>query len=246
MKRLLFAVTLALVSAAWAKPNVSKTGGMLRLLPKDAGTFLVVNAQEKVAVAVLEKMVRSLLMSLDFDVRVVGGSPVAVKDVPESLKKLNARGALWVVDDPELPISLSAAEDGWAIVNIAPIDAGADKQKTETRLRRAALRAFASLFDIGDSDMMPGCVMRPSHGVAGLDALTCDDFSPQALNKLQVGIETAGFKFANAGTYLDACEEGWAPAPTNDVQRAIWDKVHALPTAPIKILPKNQREKKRE
>jgi hypothetical protein len=36
-------------------------------------------------------------------------------------------------------------------------------------------------------------------------------------------------------TYLDACEEGWAPAPTNDVQKAIWDKVHAAPKNPMKI-----------
>lgn len=28
-------------------------------------------------------------------------------------------------------------------------------------------------------------------------------------------------------TYLQAVKEGWAPAPTNDIQRAVWDKVKA-------------------
>ena len=36
-------------------------------------------------------------------------------------------------------------------------------------------------------------------------------------------------------TYKRACEEGWAPAPTNEYQQAIWDKVHAVPTEPLKI-----------
>ena len=42
-------------------------------------------------------------------------------------------------------------------------------------------------------------------------------------------------------TYKKACEEGWAPAPTNDIQKAIWDKVHAMPTAPIKIKPETKK-----
>ena len=36
-------------------------------------------------------------------------------------------------------------------------------------------------------------------------------------------------------TYKRACREGWAPTPTNDVQRAIWEKVHAIPDKPLTI-----------
>ena len=36
-------------------------------------------------------------------------------------------------------------------------------------------------------------------------------------------------------TYKRACEEGWAPAPTNEYQKAVWDKVHAIPDQPLKI-----------
>ena len=42
-------------------------------------------------------------------------------------------------------------------------------------------------------------------------------------------------------TYHKAVEEGWAPAPTNEYQKAIWDKVHAMPTAPIKIKPETKK-----
>ena len=44
--------------------------------------------------------------------------------------------------------------------------------------------------------------------------------------------------------YRKACEEGWAPQPTNDVQKAIWDKVHAMPTEPLKIKPETKKQEK--
>jgi hypothetical protein len=43
--------------------------------------------------------------------------------------------------------------------------------------------------------------------------------------------------------YRQACKQGWAPAPTNDVQRAIWNKVHELPSDPIKIKYDPKRDK---
>lgn len=35
--------------------------------------------------------------------------------------------------------------------------------------------------------------------------------------------------------YSEACQEGWAPPPTNEFQKAIWDKVHAIPDKPMTI-----------
>jgi hypothetical protein len=31
------------------------------------------------------------------------------------------------------------------------------------------------------------------------------------------------------------CQEGWAPPPTNEYQRAIWNDVHKIPEKPMKI-----------
>jgi len=47
-------------------------------------------------------------------------------------------------------------------------------------------------------------------------------------------------------TYRRACHLGWAPPPTNDVQRAIWEKIKAEkergPTKPITIPPPNAKK----
>jgi len=36
-------------------------------------------------------------------------------------------------------------------------------------------------------------------------------------------------------SYAAACQEGWAPPPTNEYQRAIWNDVHKIPEKPMKI-----------
>ena len=36
-------------------------------------------------------------------------------------------------------------------------------------------------------------------------------------------------------TYREACRKGIAPAPTNEYQKAIWEKEHAVPKNPMKI-----------
>ena len=44
-------------------------------------------------------------------------------------------------------------------------------------------------------------------------------------------------------TYREACEQGWAPKPANAVQQKVWDEVHAMPTEPMKILPKSKQKR---
>ena len=52
--------------------------------------------------------------------------------------------------------------------------------------------------------------------------------SPRALNGRGLAPEI----LAN---YYEACERGWALAPTNAAQKAIWKKVHQIPDKPITI-----------
>ena len=62
-----------------------------------------------------------------------------------------------------------------------------------------------------------------------------DSFTLAARDEILKFLPEIGFSPAAVATYLTACSEGWAPAPTNDVQKAIWEKVHAIPKQPIKI-----------
>ena len=72
-------------------------------------------------------------------------------------------------------------------------------------------------------------------------ALPGDGISPGLDDRIIKHLKGIGVKPARRTTYKRACQEGWAPAPTNAYQKAIWEQVKADkergPTNPITIPP---------
>ena len=100
------------------------------------------------------------------------------------------------------------------------------------------MRAFAAVSG-GLGSQYPGNMM----GIAKIEDLDLvEPFLP--MDKLQAivkHLESRGVTPTIIAHYRQACQQGWAPAPTNEYQKAIWDKVHQLPTAPIKIKPETKK-----
>lgn len=48
--------------------------------------------------------------------------------------------------------------------------------------------------------------------------------SPMSMKMIVANCNKRGIPTLRHGTYRSACEHGWAPAPTNDVQKAIWEE----------------------
>lgn len=222
--------------------SVASQGGLVVLWPQNAGRFMFVNAQRRVPSAALSTTARRLCDEFNVDVRLAEGSAPDVRTARGEMAKLGAKGAIWVVDDPALPMVLAAAEDGWGILNVAPLLDGAPSDKAAgVRVARVANRLFGMLNGCFGTMMIPQCVMRPVHSVAEIDALFTSDFSPEAYTKIASFMKEAGYLNARRNTYLGACREGWAPAPTNAVQRALWEQAQADkergPANAIKIPP---------
>lgn len=245
MKKM-FAIALAISAAITTLATDiadDELGGEITVWPKDPGKFVFINAQTAVANDVIAKPIDSIASEFAINIQKVDGAAPDIRTIPATLKGLGAKGGIWIVNDPAMPISLVAAENGWAILNVAPLIAdNLDSAKLEKRIVKFVLRTFANINGIGDSTMMPACVMKQAVGVVGVDALSCASYSPEACSKIVAYLAMAGYKRCQTGTYYDACEEGWAPAPTNAIQKAIWDKVHQLPTQPLTI----QRESARK
>ena len=68
-----------------------------------------------------------------------------------------------------------------------------------------------------------------------------DSFTVAAAGEVRRLLPRAGFSSATVATYRTACREGWAPPPTNQFQRAIWERAlsdkERGPTNPITIPP---------
>lgn len=237
-------IAAALVCSAAIADETTELGGNLEIWPKDHGTFLFVNTQSVVPETSFAKVVKRLSDDFNIDIKLVAGEEPDIKAIPTKLAELNAKGAIWIVNEPMLPICLAACENGWAFLNVAQVMADSPAQdKVDGRITRLANRLFAYIHGAYDSTMMPQCVLKEAHGIDGIDGLVCKDYSPEAFSKVSGYLAGAGYQQAKRGTYYDACEEGWAPAPTNEIQKAIWDKVHQMPTKPIKIMPESKRRK---
>ena len=91
------------------------------------------------------------------------------------------------------------------------------------RTRKELWRAFAYLMGAANSTF-EHCLMKTVTNLSDLDALKETVVSPEPLGKVMAHAQKLGMKTLRTATYKKASEEGWAPAPTNDIQKAIWDE----------------------
>ena len=216
--------------------SLAAKGGLVTK-PQKGNYARIVSVQKTVDLSYIQQVAKDVNTGLGIPVEVTamvaGESPFA--DVKKVLQMPKTGVALLIVEDASLPTILSAPENAWAILNVKSIgDDMPPKDVYDLRVRKEINRAFASAFGAGNSFHKP-CVMEPVYSKADLDGLKMKIVSPEALSKILDACKYRGIEPIRIATYKRAVSEGWAPAPTNDVQRAIWKEVHALPTNPIKI-----------
>lgn len=162
-----------------------------------------------------------------------GGSPFEIAE--RLVASVGVGAGIVVVDDPMLPIELFSPDGRWGIMNIAPLKKdNPDSIKFEMRFSKVYWSVIARTLGAGMSSY-PGCVLVPYSNMKQLDAITATRPCPEPFNKMIETGKSYGIKTISIASYRTACEQGWAPAPTNDVQKAIWDEVHEIPAEPIKI-----------
>ena len=217
--------------------KIAAEGGIISK-PNTGNFARIVNCQKKVSTEFIKGVVAQFNTGLNIHIEVSALDTTTTNpfDLAELALAIPRTGLITlIVEDENLPPILSAIENGWAILNIKHLRNDLPpKSVYEMRLRKEINRAFAQAAGAGLSFNKP-CVMEPVYKVTDLDAITYPVISPEAMNKIVQACNKRGIQTFISDTYKNACEEGWAPAPTNDVQKAIWDKVHAAPKSPMKI-----------
>jgi hypothetical protein len=213
-----------------------RTGGKLKVPGTQQGTLTYVNAQKKAPVEWLQQNAEVFAKNAKLDIQVKEGafsfpSPTIV-----------GNATLFVIDDESMPSILHAPEQKWCMVNVAPLAKGAGEKKAffAARVQKQLTRGFSLLAGSQDSnypESLLGCITAPE----GLDKHVDCRLPVDIMARFTPYLAGYGVKPYVLSTYKKACEEGWAPQPTNDVQKAIWEKVHAMPTSPIKIKPETKK-----
>ena len=147
-----------------------------------------------------------------------------------------ACGVVMLIDSAEgAPIMTVHPEEHLAFLNMNAICKGSvSSGMRQDRIEKLTWRAIGHLVGCGAPDGYT-CVMKPLRNISDLDSMPNKFIHPATFMKARGYFELLGVKPARKGTYESAAQQGWAPAPTNDIQKAIWDKVHAPPANPMKI-----------
>ena len=196
----------------------------------------VVNAQKRIDGAFVDSFKNSMRVALHLPVVAEQVEPSeAVALAISETKRNDTALAIVVTDDTITPGFLVAPEDRWAIVNVSRLVADNPSDAVlKVRTTKECWRAIGYLLGASDSLRQP-CLMRPIHSLKDLDAEQIAVVTPEPFAKMALNAQKLNISRQRLVTYKQACQEGWAPAPTNDVQRAIREETRKLPTKPIKI-----------
>ena len=211
-----------------------RVGGFLEKPGTAKGSIVYVNCQQKAPKTWINESIAYFSEVTKFKVNYAEGT----FDI--KAPKFDGEVAIFIIEDETLPPILVAPENKWALVNITPI---AKEQRPiffEQRTKKELSRAFAYLCGATGSKYERS-LTRGITSQSELDKNYDYELPMDIVQRFWDYMKPLGVLPAQRATYLKACEEGWAPAPTNDVQKAIWDKVHALPTEPIKIKPEEKK-----
>lgn len=159
----------------------------------------------------------------------------------DAVRAANANAVVFFAEDPTLPMSLVAMEEHWAFVNVALLKA--DNPRVDVfalRARKMLLRALFSVLGAACSKY-PANPLKPISSLGELDGLSDPLLTIDSAIGMYGYLPGIGLERYEMMTYKEACEEGLAPPPTNDIQRAVWEQVKSEkergPSHPITIQP---------
>ena len=239
-------VAVALAASSYAKEVVSpeelaarkaerqaefdiRTGGRIVKPGTQQGEIVYANCQSRIPKAWIEESVAYFSKETRFKISIKSDASFDLKS-----PKIEGNATLFIIDDAELPAILVAPENRWAFVNIAPIAKEQRPAFFEARVKKELSRGFAYLCGAANSQYQRA-LTRGIVNHADLDKNPDLSLPVDVIQRFKGYMETLDVRPAIMTTYKKACQEGWAPAPTNEFQKAIWDKVHAVPATPMKI-----------
>lgn len=213
-----------------------RTGGFVIKEGTGKGLVVLIDAQKAVDPEVLKRPLNFIRKRLRLPVAYRAGT---IQGLPTE-SKVNKTGgsvAIFVVDDKtiEAPL-LVAPEKRWALVNVGALSIDRPtKDGLSLRTAKEVSRAFGYLCGSANSQYQ-GTIMDVKRSVAELDGNSSVDLPIDQFQRIINYMKRLGVEPYVEATYRSACQQGWAPDPEDEFQKAIWDEFHEKPTKPKKII----------
>ena len=215
--------------------GMRRYGGIIQVPNSQKGKIVVVNAQRKLPLDNIRAGMDEFAQSQKFKVEFVDGEPTTPEKASEDMLKIGADVAVFIQENPESKITiLNAPEQRWTIVNASAVNADARSDEfAASRIRKELMRGFLCAAGTMNSQYQ-GSIMAAIKEPKDLDKML-EDAPIDAIQRAIGSLKVYGVTPQEMTTYKKACQEGWAPPPTNEYQKAIWNQVHAIPDKPITI-----------
>lgn len=213
---------------------LKRTGGLV--IPKDNGKRIAVVNSCGAGTNAVGLLVKGSENLLHIPVKTFAAQPSG--DTPykaaKSYKGADIPAVIYIYSgEKDGPILTVYVEDAIATINAAPLKSTSEGIETD-RLCKELYRAYGLILGAYYSAKLPS-VLSPAYSVGQIDNIPVKMFSPMHITAILHTAKILDLPVLRPTTYAAACRMGWAPPPTNDVQRVIWDKEHAVPANPIKI-----------
>jgi hypothetical protein len=204
---------------------LARSGGFIPV-PSTGPTLLFLNTQTRVAPAEVQETSEQIKKVLSLPIvfrNQPSSAPVA--DAVNALADTKTAAVIVIGDSAGYPSLLIAPENRWAFVNVAALNGPNVSAATlAERVQKEMWRAFGYLMGAAHSNFEP-CLLKPVLAPDDLDALKPKTLCPEPFGKIMAQAKRLGLQPARMTTYRKAVEEGWAPEPTTDSQRAIWNEL---------------------
>ena len=215
---------------------LKKTGGFLQQAAE--GPLMMLLDTRKKERLTIDEVGRVYKLATHLDVKIAKeerGDKAPLAFAQEKMANDKPLMIIAVVEKcPELPALSVFPEERIGIVNADKLQGGADPSVPEMRVSKEIWRAIGFVGGIGFSPA-ENDIMQPYYTLKELDDNRYPFIQPMNMAKMQRMHKRFGVKKARRIPYRVAVLEGWAPAPTNDYQKAIWEEVKKAPQNPMKI-----------
>lgn len=216
------------------------TGGRVFNVNSGSGKVIFVNAQKRVDETRLHQLLNDLMLAFGIRLELKSVAAGTIEEMDKVATSFDGAATIFIVDDKKLPLSLVAYEARWGAVNLAKFpEATAALQMT--RIYKLSARTFAQTCGVAYGAGISG-LMGPVGKAEALDGCVLNDrVNPMITGPIHKYLTNFGVSPMTVSTYRQACRDGWAPQPTNDVQKALWEKAKERrekgPSNPLTIKP---------
>lgn len=203
---------------------IAKTGGMID--PPSGGKALVLlDAREKDSSTLSNLLyaaeLRLLISCEEKDIK-LSATDDPVKIAFDTLKS-GAGAVVLFYERAGSPTLTCFPEDAVALVNLQPFQ-NPEYNTYRKRLVKEFWRSVALVLGGYGNQMQMGSALQAAFSVKDLDDIPGVSLSPLQINAIQNAKGKLKIFGKHSVPYSRACREGWAPAPTNEVQRALYNR----------------------